>query len=161
MGGVTVRRMLVLCLSPLRRVGIPRKLMTSFRWPARIYYEDTDSGGVVYYANYLKFMERARTEWLRHLGFGQQMLCDRHNRLFVVRALSIEYDRPARLDDALQVTVDIAAVRPASLLFAQEILTEAGVTLCRAQVRVACVNSTTLRPSALPESLKREIIDGD
>lgn len=146
---------------PESKVGIPRKLMTSFHWPIRIYYEDTDSGGIVYYANYLKFMERARTEWLRHIGYEQQRLREQHNRLFVVRAVSIEYDRPARLDDALQVTVDIATVRPASLLFVQKILTEAEVTLCRAQVRVACVDSSTLRPSALPKSLIREISGGN
>lgn len=143
------------------RAVIPRELMTSFCWPVRVYYEDTDSGGVVYYANYLKFMERARTEWLRSLGCEQQTLCDQHHRLFVVRALNIDYHRPARLDDALQVTVAVAELRAASLVFAQQVLSTADQVLCRAQVRVACVDSRTLRPSALPESLVREITDGN
>ncbi len=135
--------------------------MASFCWPVRVYYEDTDSGGVVYYANYLKFMERARTEWLRSFGCGQQELRDHHQRLFVVRALNIDYHRPARLDDALQVTVELIALRPASLGFAHQVVNTADHVLCRAQVRVACVDSRTLRPSALPDALVREFAHGD
>ena len=136
------------------------RMMTLFRWPIRVYYEDTDSGGVVYYANYLKFMERARTEWLRSLGCDQQRLREQQGLVFVVRAVNIDYHRPARLDDALQVSVDIVKLRPASLLFKQQVSKDTEVLLCSAEVRVACVDSHTLRPSALPAELMMEIQRG-
>ena len=93
--------------------------METFVWPVRVYYEDTDSGGVVYYANYLKFMERARTEWLRHRGFEQDALLRDHRLLFAVRSLTVDYHRPARFNDQLEVVSEIAATGGASLTFVQ------------------------------------------
>lgn len=137
--------------------------MTSFSWPIRVYYEDTDCGGVVYHANYLKFMERARTEWLRRLGCEQDRLREQTGLLFAVRAIVIDYHRPARFNDHLRVTVDIAAIRPASLLFEQRIFSvdePSDTPLCAAQVRVACIDGHTLRPRALPRTLLTEIERG-
>ena len=93
--------------------------MHAFVWPVRVYYEDTDAGGVVYYANYLKFMERARTEWLRTRGFEQDVLIKEQDLVFAVRSLSIDYLRPARLDDLLQVRVTVSELRRASIVFEQ------------------------------------------
>lgn len=120
--------------------------------PARVYYEDTDAGGVVYYANYLKFCERARTEWLRTLGFGQQALLDERQLAFVVRSVQADYLAPARLDDALAVLTRIAAVRRASLVFDHEIR-RGDELLFTARVLVASVDMRRLRPTALPASL--------
>ena len=94
--------------------------MSSFDWNLRVYWEDTDAGGVVFYANYLKFFERARTEWLRSLGIEQQTLADVSGVVFVVRSTSVEYNAPARLDDQLVIRTDIERVGPASVQFAQE-----------------------------------------
>ena len=92
-----------------------------FIWPVRVYFEDTDAGGVVFYGNYLKFYERARTEWLRSLGIGQQFLKDEYGILFVVKNVSVEYKRSAVLDDHLQVTAEISGMRGASLEFDQAV----------------------------------------
>lgn len=130
----------------------------TFSLPVRVYYEDTDSGGVVYYANYLKFMERARTEWLRSLGFEQDELRLRQGLLFAVRRAEIDYLRPARFNDLLSVTVDLSASGGASLTFEQEVRRETNATLCcRARVKVACVNENTLRPNRIPDNLLAEI----
>lgn len=136
--------------------------MNEFRWPVRVYYEDTDSGGVVYYANYLKFMERARTEWLRSLGFEQDELHAREGVLFAVRSVSIEYLRPGRFNDRLQVVSTLQECRRASLAFQQRVErlpdqeAEAG-TLCEATVKIACIDSRNFRPRAIPESILTEI----
>jgi acyl-CoA thioester hydrolase len=122
-----------------------------FVWPVRIYYEDTDSAGVVYYANYLKFMERARTEWLRHLGFEQDVLARDAGILFVVRSVNLHYRRPARFNDRLQVASRIHEVKKASLLFEQAILHEGTEeTLCSGQIRVACVAVDSFKPRSIP-----------
>lgn len=121
-----------------------------FRWPVRIYYEDTDAGGVVYHTNYIKFMERARTEFLRSLGFELDALEREQRLLFAIRGLSVDYHRPARLNDRLEVTVAFEAVRPASLQFQQTILRD-GETLCAGRVRVAAISADRFRPMALPE----------
>lgn len=121
-----------------------------FRWPVRIYYEDTDAGGVVYHANYIKFMERARTEFLRALGFELDALEREQRLLFAVRGLTVDYHRPARLNDRLEVTVGFEAVRPASLWFNQRIL-RAGETLCAGRVRVAALSAERFRPMAIPD----------
>lgn len=136
-----------------------------FYWPVRIYYEDTDSGGVVYYANYLKFMERARSEWLRNLGFDQNVLNRDDGIVFAVRSASIEYLRPARLDDFLRIGVDVRQCRGAALRFVQPVLRAAagadgtgdGDLLCTAEVEVACVDARSLRPRRIPAALKSEI----
>ena len=115
-------------------------------WPVRVYYEDTDAGGVVYYANYLKYFERARTEWLRALGHQQQALIDEHGLLFAVRSVTVEYIAPARLDDLLTVELRIARVRRASIDFEQSIRRNDGTTaLCTAQVKVACLEAERFR----------------
>lgn len=128
--------------------------MSEFRWPARVYWEDTDGGGIVYYANYLRFLERARTEWLRALGFSQQALAREPGVLFAVASLSIDYRRPARLDDELIITCEPRADGAVCLRFAQRILRASdGETLANAEVRVACVDARTLRPTKVPEAL--------
>ena len=130
-----------------------------FVWPVRVYYEDTDAAGVVYYANYLKFMERARTEWLRTLGFDQSRLSDgAAGVVFAVRSLNMEYIRPARFDDHLQVRTRIARSGRASLVFDQSI--DRGVDdelLCRASVKVGCLDATAFRPAPMPEALRKEL----
>jgi acyl-CoA thioester hydrolase len=133
-----------------------------FDWPVRVYYEDTDAGGVVYHANYLKYFERGRTEWLRAAGFSQAELARDPGILFTVASLSIHYGRPARLDDALVVRSRIAPGGGASVLFEQalHVADAAGGArpLATAEVKVACVDAATLRPCRLPESLRKELI---
>ncbi|MEE9492280.1 MAG: tol-pal system-associated acyl-CoA thioesterase [Gammaproteobacteria bacterium] len=131
-----------------------------FVWPVRIYYEDTDSGGVVYYANYLRFMERARTERLRQLGFNQEQLKNEAGLLFAVHKLSITYQRPACLDDLLLVTAHIERVRKTSLEFKQTISNAATEQcLCEGQVSIACLDADSFRPKAVPDYLLRELAD--
>jgi len=120
-------------------------------WRARVYYEDTDAGGVVYYANYLKFMERARTERLRALGFSQARLMQ-DRLIFVVHSCSVRYRAPARLDDELCISAKLIELKGARLVFAQQV-TRADVLLCEGQVTVVCVSADTLRPCALPTTL--------
>jgi acyl-CoA thioester hydrolase len=128
-----------------------------FKWPVRVYWEDTDAGGVVYHASYLRFLERARTEWLRAKGVEQTQVRARHNLLFVVRDLAIEFLAPARLDDELDVTIESFERRSASIAFVQCILRrEDGVTLIRARVRAACIDATSYRPGRIPENLLPE-----
>jgi acyl-CoA thioester hydrolase len=127
--------------------------VSGFSWPARVYWEDTDGGGIVYYANYLRFLERARTEWLRSLGYSQQELAREPGIVFTVVSIAVEYRRPARLDDELTITCEPRADGAATLRFAQRILRRADETLLTAEVRVACVDARTLRPRRLPETL--------
>jgi acyl-CoA thioester hydrolase len=128
-----------------------------FRWASRVYWEDTDAGGIVYYGNYLRFLERARTEWLRSLGFSQLKLAEEPGVLFAVVSLNIEYRRPAKLDDELVTTCEPALVGSASIRFAQRIFRSAQQTkeslLVEASVRVACIDARTLRPKRLPDFL--------
>lgn len=135
--------------------------MTEFIWPLRVYYEDTDSGGVVYYANYLKFMERARTEWLRALGVEQDRLVAQRGLLFAVRRAAVDYHKPARFNDALHVTTRIAVAGKTNITFAQRVL-RAGLNnpdelLCTGEVQVVCLKADTFRPCGLPEEVKSEI----
>ena len=130
--------------------------LSRFFWPVRVYYEDTDSGGVVYYANYLKFMERARTEWLRELGFENQQLMDEQQVVFAVRRACVDYLRPARLDDELVVVAEISAVKRASLVFRQQIL-RGEETLCEGEIVLACVDTTSFRPAPIPTAIKDRI----
>ena len=125
--------------------------MSVFSWPVRVYWEDTDGGGIVYYANYLRFLERARTEWLRSLGHSQQELARTPGILFAVAALSVEYRRPARLDDELTITCEPQGERAAAMRFSQRILrAPQGELLVEAQVRVVCLDARKLRPKRLP-----------
>lgn len=124
---------------------------TEFVLPMRVYIEDTDAGGIVYYVNYLKFMERARTEYLRSLGYQHYALAD-ENFQFVVHSCRIAYQRPARIDDALQVGARLVHLGRATLIFAQSV-SRAGEPLCEAEVKVACVSADGIRPRALPAPL--------
>ena len=127
-----------------------------FSWPTRVYWEDTDAGGVVYHAQYLAFLERARTEWLRARGKGQQALRVDHDLVFAVRSMRIEFRQPARLDDALDVTVGLRQCRRASLVIAQAIR-RGGALLIDAEVRVAALNASDFRPRAIPDALYGEL----
>jgi acyl-CoA thioester hydrolase len=133
--------------------------MNEFVWPVRVYYEDTDSGGVVYHANYLKFMERARTEWLRTQGLEQDTLLDDYGIVFAVRALHLDYLRPGRFNDCLKVHTCILQWGNASLTFIQAVQREEEV-LCQAEVKIACLNARTFRPCSIPKSILAEIAGG-
>jgi len=124
----------------------------TFSHPVRIYWEDTDAGGVVYHAQYLAFLERARTEWLRARGYGQELLREAYDLVFVVRAMRIDFRKPARLDDALDVTVSLRQCRRASLVIAQ-VIRRGDDTLLDAEVRVAAVGAGDFRPRGIPEPL--------
>jgi len=121
-----------------------------FVWPVRVYYEDTDSGGVVYHANYLRFMERARTEWLRSLGFEQDRLIAEEGIIFAVRSMNLDFLRPARFNDALEVTAAFARIGGASVVFEQTVR-RGEEALCRGSVKVASLDAESLRPRAVPE----------
>lgn len=127
-----------------------------FVWPVRVYYEDTDAAGVVYYANYLKFTERARTEWLRALGFEQTDLAAEHAIAFVVRSAAIDYLKPARFNDGLQVTVELIKVGAGQIDLAQRVL-RGDELLARAAVKVVCVGLPTFRPVRMPQVLATRI----
>jgi acyl-CoA thioester hydrolase len=130
-----------------------------FQWPARVYWEDTDGGGIVYYANYLRFLERARTEWLRAQGHSQLQLQKEPGIVFAVVSLTVDYRAPARLDDELSITCAPRAEGAASLRFAQQIF-RAGAArqlLVEANVRVACVDAHSLRPQRLPAFLSEAL----
>ena len=128
-----------------------------FVWPVRVYYEDTDAGGVVYYANYLKFMERARTEWLRALGFEQDRLTREQGLIFAVRQIAVDYLRPALFNQSLRVSVRLMKLGAASLHFEQAIVNEAGVMLCQGNVRIACLDADSFRPRPLPKPIVAEL----
>jgi len=129
-----------------------------FHWPVRVYYEDTDSGGVVYYANYLKFMERARTEWLRSLGFEQDRLRDEQGVIFAVRSATIDYLKPALFNDVLDVAATIVERGRASFSVEHAIHRDETL-LCQGLVKVACLKANTLRPCPIPESILMEMQD--
>ena len=122
---------------------------SAFTWQVRIYYEDTDAGGIVFYANYLKFFERARTEWLRATGVNQQALAEQEGAIFVVKHASIDYHAPAKLDDVLDLTLSIEKLGRASIQFAQQAW-RGDTLLASAQVKVGCVDALTVRPRSLP-----------
>jgi len=127
-----------------------------FDWPIRVYYEDTDSGGVVYHSNYLNFMERARTEWLRALGFEQTHMKVDLNVIFVVHSMNIQFKRPALFNDMLNVQSKVAKVGHGSIEFLQTILRDQQV-LIEARVKVACVQASVFKPVAIPAIIKDSI----
>lgn len=132
--------------------------MNEFLWPVRVYYEDTDAGGVVYYANYLRFMERARTEWLRKLGFEQDELIAQHDVLFAVRRVQVDYRQPARFNDSLVVSVKVVEAGKASLTFAQAIYRESDNTLlCEGKIKIASLEASSFKPRAIPASLQQQL----
>ena len=136
---------------------------SAFRWPLRVYYEDTDAGGIVFYANYLKFFERARTEWLRAAGIGQQMLAVQEQRIFVVKSTAIDYHAPAKLDDPLEITVSIRKLGRASVDFMQQAWycgadgAAEPRLLCSGGIRVGCVDALSLRPAPIPAAVHERI----
>ena len=133
--------------------------MTSpFCFPVRIYWEDTDAGGIVYYANYFKFLERARTEWLRSLGFEQEPLRLEQNLLFVVVDVEAHFRKPARYGDMLQVTCEVDEASRVSLTFKQEIYRQSvdRELLLEGRVRIACLDAVRYRPRPLPQGLLQE-----
>jgi acyl-CoA thioester hydrolase len=133
--------------------------VTAFSVSVRVYYEDTDAGGVVYYANYLRFLERARTEFMRALGYDLGVLAVDPGILFVVAGIEVDYRRPARHDDLLEVSVTIAERGRAGMTFAQEVRRGTEL-LVEARVRVACVDATSFRPKALPDEIAARLERG-
>jgi len=133
--------------------------MKVFSWPVRVYYEDTDAGGVIYHTNYIKYFERARTEWLRSLGFSQARLAQEEGVLFTVVNLSTDFKRPGRLDDELVVRSMAELAGAASVHFSQEIWRdgESPQLLATGTVKVACIDATAFRPRRLPDSLRKEL----
>lgn len=127
-----------------------------FHWPVRVYYEDTDAGGVVFYANYLKFYERSRTEMLRAMGFEQDELINEQAVIFVVRSVQLDYLKPARFNEMLNVTASLSRVKSASLTFEQTI-TRNDELLNTATIRIACLDADTLRPKLIPDALKQAL----
>jgi acyl-CoA thioester hydrolase len=133
-----------------------------YRWPIRVYYEDTDAGGVVYYANYLKFMERGRTEWLRGLGFEQDQLKRRDGILFAVYQVNLRYHLPALFNDALEVVSSLSKKGRVGLTFYQEVVRTADSRqLCDGEIVIACVDTKTMRATPIPEKILLEIPDVD
>ncbi len=131
--------------------------MTIFHWPIRVYYEDTDAGGVVFYANYLKFFERARTEMLRDMGFEQDQLIAEQNIIFVVRSVQVDYLTPARFNESLDVSAEVTSARKVSLIFEQK-MTRNGELLCKGNIKIACLDAETMKPKAIPEELLQRLI---
>lgn len=134
--------------------------MSDFGWTVRVYYEDTDTGGVVFYANYLKFFERARTEWLRSAGISQQALSETHRVMFVVKSTEVDYHAPAKLDDELKLTVVVERLGRASVQFVQQAWRVSGTQtklLTTGRIRVGCVDTETFRPSPIPDAVLSRI----
>jgi len=141
--------------------------MAEFSWPVRVYYEDTDNGGMVYHANYLKFMERARTEWLRTRGVEQDVLMQQEGLIFAVYSVQLDYLRPARFNQLLSVSSNVAEVGKASLIFDQAINlitneendgVNRDLLLCQGRIRVACLDANSLKPRAIPAPVRQEIL---
>ena len=127
-----------------------------YSFPVRVYFENTDAGGVVYHGEYLKFLERARTEWLRHLGFDHQALARSHRVVFIVSSVVADFLKPARLDDTLAVSVQLESLGKVRCIFVQEIRREDEV-LVKAKVTVACVTGEAFKPTEIPEALRRKM----
>ena len=127
-----------------------------YSFPVRVYFENTDAGGVVYHGEYLKFMERARTEWLRHLGYDHQTLARNHRVVFVVTQAVADFLKPARLDDNLAVSVQLESLGKVRCVFVQEIRREDEL-LVRAKITVACVTGEHFKPAEIPEALRRKM----
>ncbi len=130
--------------------------MTIFHWPIRVYYEDTDAGGVVFYANYLKFFERARTEMLRDMGFEQDQLIAEQKLIFVVRSVQVDYLRPALFNDSIDVSAEVTLAKRVSLEF-EQVITRGEVVLCKGNIRIACLDAETMRPKTIPDTLLQQL----
>lgn len=129
-----------------------------FRHTQRVYWEDTDAGGIVYYANYLKFLERARTEWLRANGYGQHELAQREGVVFVVRSVNVDFLRPARLDDLIVVRIESAEVG-ASVVKLRQSVERANERIATADVKLACVKLDALQPARIPSALRSILVN--
>lgn len=134
--------------------------MVKFTWPIRVYYEDTDAAGIVYHANYLRFMERARTEWLRTAGFEQDDLRNSHGIVFVIRDANMRFIQPARFNQQLVVTTELLTLRRVSLEVRQSVH-HTDELLCEAVNLIACVAAETLKPKRIPASIIKEFSGGD
>lgn len=135
-------------------------MTADFTWTVRVYYEDTDTGGVVFYANYLKFFERARTEWLRAAGISQQLLSEKHHAMFVVKSTAVDYHAPAKLDDELKLTVVVERLGRASVQFVQEAWRVEGTQqqlLTSGRIKVGCVDTEMFRPNPIPDEVLARI----
>jgi len=132
-------------------------MSTVFEHPIRVYWEDTDAGGIVFYANYLKFFERARTEWLRALGIGQHALREETGGMFVVSETAVKYHRPAKLDDQLRVTATLAEGGRASLVIAQQAWL-GDTLLCEGTIRIGWVDAAAMKPARIPSSVLEHLI---
>jgi len=135
--------------------------MKEFNWAIRVYYEDTDAAGVVYHSNYLRYMERARTEWLRSIGYSHHRLNKNENMVFVVSSMQIEFKKPAYFDELLNVNCRLTKLGGTSLVFEQTIDNAARETKCRADVYIACVDTHTFKPRRIPSTLRAEINHDD
>ncbi|MGA1105105.1 MAG: tol-pal system-associated acyl-CoA thioesterase [Pseudomonadales bacterium] len=131
---------------------------SAFVWPLRVYYEDTDALGMVYYANYLKYFERARTEWLRAMGFELDVLASARDLAFVVRRAEIDYRGSARFNQLLEVRSSIAELGRASVTFTQLLIDEDGQRLSEGRVQVACIHVSSGRPAKIPEDLQQSLV---
>ena len=138
-------------------MDVNNKKTREFSWPVRVYYEDTDSGGVVYYANYLKFMERARTELLRDLGFEQNELQQESGIVFAVHNVNIQYKKPARFNDELKVITSITPPGKASIHFKQQVYHKSEQLLAEATIKIACLNAATFTPCSIPFFIIKKI----
>jgi tol-pal system-associated acyl-CoA thioesterase len=128
----------------------------TFSWPTRVYYEDTDAGGVVYHSQYLNFLERARTEWLRYLGFDHNNLREEFKLVFVVHSMQITFKKPAKLDDLLTISSKLVKIGRGSFEFFQQISVNQQ-TLLEAQVKLACVDTITFKPIGIPEQIREKM----
>ncbi|MBD9354912.1 tol-pal system-associated acyl-CoA thioesterase [Methylomonas albis] len=126
--------------------------MKEFSWPVRVYYEDTDAGGVVFYANYLKFFERARTEMLRSLGFEQDSLLAEQSLIFVVRSVKVDYLKPARFNELLDVSAKVIEYKKTNFTFEQSITRQQNL-LCNAEIRIACLDAQSMKPKLIPSAI--------
>ena len=143
----------------MTRIAVKPRLQPElfvYSFPVRVYFENTDAGGVVYHGEYLKFLERARTEWLRHLGFDHQALARHHRIVFVVTQAAVDFLKPARLDDSVAVSVQLESLGKVRCIFNQEIRREAEL-LVRAKITVACVTGEHFKPAEIPEALRRKM----
>jgi len=135
-------------------------MVSEFSWRIRVYYEDTDTGGVVFYANYLKFFERARTEWLRSVGLSQQLLAEKDGIMFIVRNTGIDYHAPAKLDDELKLSVVVERLGTASVQFFQQAWLIQGKSeklLATARIKIGCVSTASFRPEPIPEYVTEKL----
>jgi acyl-CoA thioester hydrolase len=131
-------------------------MQTEFNWNVRVYYEDTDAGGIVFYANYLKFFERARTEWLRAYGIGLQATTELHHVILVVKSTAVEYHAPARLDDELRLSVVVEKLGRASMQFLQQAW-RGDQCLATGKIKVGCIALADMRPHPLPQDIYQRV----